>query len=156
MPTAPLLRDYLARDHSHCDALMRHTARCVARRDWDAAQSAILAFQEAMEGHLLVEESVLFAAFEAALGHGDSPTRAMRAEHLRIRAVAGRLTDSVGERDADAFATHADVLLLAMHQHAEKEEGVLYPMIERVLAHRCVTVLAAMQACGNRQPSLTR
>ena len=143
------LRDYLARDHSHCDAVMRSTATCVAQRDWVAAQAAIVAFQGAMEGHLLVEENVLFPAFEATLGHGDSPTRAMRAEHLRIRAVIGRLTDSVSARDADAFATHAEVLLLALHQHAEKEEGVLYPMIERILAHRCVAVLAAMQASGN-------
>ena len=143
------LRDYLARDHSHCDALMRRAAKCVARRDWAAAQPAIVAFQGAMESHLLLEESVLFPAFEVALGRADSPTRAMRAEHLRIRAVVGRLTDSVSERDADAFATHGEVLLLALHQHTEKEEGVLYPMIERVLGHRCSVVLAAMQASGN-------
>jgi iron-sulfur cluster repair protein YtfE (RIC family) len=143
------LRDYLARDHAHCDALMRRTATCVGRRDWDPAKQAILAFQGAMEGHLLVEESVLFPAFEAAFGQPDSPTRTMRAEHLRIRAVAGRLADSVSECDADAFATHAEVLLLLLHQHAEKEEGVLYPIIERVLARRCETVLAAMQAFGS-------
>ncbi|MES3022928.1 MAG: hemerythrin domain-containing protein [Pseudomonadota bacterium] len=139
------LSGYLAEDHRHCDTLMRRAGACALHGQWPQARDATAAFQNALERHLMVEERILFPAFEQAIGHAASPTGAMRAEHLRIRAVAQRMADSVQARDRDAFATHAEVLLLALHQHAEKEEGVLYPMIERVLAPRGRQVLAAMR-----------
>jgi hemerythrin-like domain-containing protein len=138
------LSNYLDGDHRHCDALLRRASTVVRAAQWPAARRAMAAFQNALERHLLIEERVLFPAFERALGSDTGPTIAMRGEHLRIRAVAQRLADSVRANDTDAFATHAEVLLLVMHQHGEKEDGVLYPMIERVLGPRCEQVLEAM------------
>jgi hemerythrin-like domain-containing protein len=138
------LSGYLADDHQRCDALMRRAGDFVAHANWPQARHAIAAFQNALERHMMIEERILFPAFERALGHAVGPTAAMRAEHLRIRAVAQRLADSVQQQDGSAFTTHAEVLLLVLHQHGEKEEGVLYPMIERVLAHRSRLVLAEM------------
>lgn len=140
------LSTYLDRDHHHCDALLRRASDCVRRAQWPEARYAMSAFQNALERHLLIEERVLFPAFERALGHQVGPTSAMRSEHMRIRAVAQRLANSVQAGDAESFTTHAEVLLLVMHQHGEKETEVLYPMIERVLAHRSAQVLDAMRA----------
>jgi hemerythrin-like domain-containing protein len=137
---------YLADDHRNCDALLRRAVDLVTHAQWPQACHAITAFHNALERHMMIEERILFAAFERALGHAVGPTAAMRAEHLRIRAVAQRLADSVQQSDSAVFTKHAEVLLLVLHQHDEKEEGVLYPMIERVLAQRCDEVLAAMQA----------
>lgn len=143
------LSGYLAGDHHHCDALMRRAAACIQHGQWPDARRAVLDFQGALERHLLIEERVLFPAFEQAFGDEQCPTRALRVEHLRIRGMAQRLVNAVQETDRHAFATHAEVLLLTMHQHGEKEEGVLYPMIERVLGARCKDVVAAMRAFGN-------
>jgi len=140
------LSSYLAADHDHCDALMRSADEQVRAGHWLAARQAMGAFQGALERHLLVEERVLFPAFEAALGRATSPTDAMCGEHLRIRAVAQRMAESVIDRDGRAFAIHAEVLLLVLHQHGEKEEGVLYPMMERVLGDRCQDVLEQMRS----------
>lgn len=140
------LSGYLADDHERCDVLMRKVGNSVADGQWLQARHAMAAFQDALERHLLVEERILFPAYESALGRAVGPTAAMRSEHLRIRAVAQRMVESVQERDGRAFAIHAEVLLLVLHQHHEKEEGVLYPMIERVLVHRSGDVLAQMRS----------
>ena len=142
------LGSYMTQDHGRCDALFRQTQHAVGRADWRQARGDIAAFQCALERHLLIEERIIFPAFERAIGSAVGPTAAMRAEHLRIRAVAQRLCNAVGARDAQAFVNHADALLLVLHQHSEKEEGVLYPMIERILARSCQDLLGTIRAFG--------
>ena len=139
---------YLEQDHARCDALLLQAQQSVRGASWRQARLDIAAFQHALERHLLVEERILFPAFERALGRAVSPTATMRTEHLRIRAVAQRLSDTVGAGDMEAFVTHAESLLLVLHQHSEKEEGVLYPMIERVLARSSAELVVAMRAFG--------
>jgi hemerythrin-like domain-containing protein len=139
---------YLTQDHARCDALFRKAQLSVRGAHWRQARLEMAAFQHALERHLLIEERILFPAFERAIGAVTSPTAAMRSEHLRIRAVAQRLSDTVAACDMGAFVKHAEALLLVLHQHSEKEEGVLYPMIERVLARGSVELLGAMQSFG--------
>lgn len=142
------LGGYLTQDHARCDALFRQARHAVGGAHWRQARLDVAAFQFALERHLLIEERIVFPAFERAIGGAVAPTAAMRAEHLRIRAVAQRLCNAVGARDAQAFIKHAEALLLVLHQHSEKEEGVLFPMIERVLARSCQDLLGAMRAFG--------
>ncbi len=142
------LGSYLTHDHARCDALLHSTQQAVAAARWPEARRAMRAFQHALERHLLIEERIIFIAFEFAVGRAVSPTLAMRADHLRIRAVAQRLADAVNARSTGEFINHAEALLLTLHQHSEKEEGVLYPMIERVLARRCPDLLEAARAFG--------
>ena len=142
------ISSYLEQDHAHCDALLRQAQQAVRGAGWHQARLDIASFQHALERHLLIEERILYPAFERAIGRAVSPTAAMRGEHLRIRAVAQRLSDTVAARDLGGFIKHAESLLLMLHLHSEKEEGVLYPMIERVLAHRSADVTGAMQAFG--------
>ena len=142
------LGNYLTEDHARCDLLLRRTHLAVGTANWPEARREAAAFQYALERHLLIEERIVFPVFELALGHAASPTDAMRAEHSRIRAVTQRLADAVDARSAQDFVKHAEALLLTMHLHSEKEEGVLYPMIERVLGPRCPDLLNAARAFG--------
>lgn len=140
--------DYLTKDHASWEAMFRAAQQAVSGARWRQAGEHMAAFQHALERHLLIEERILFPAFERAIGSALSPTAAMRSEHLRIRAVAQRLANTVNSGDMASFIRHAEALLLVLHQHSEKEEGVLYPMIERVLAHRSAGLVAEMQAFG--------
>ena len=142
------LGSYLTDDHQRCDALLRRTQQCVGAARWPDARRAMGAFQYGLERHLLIEERIIFPAFETALGHATSPTAMMRAEHLRIRGAAQRLTDAVDALSTHDFVRHAETLLLTMHLHCEKEEGMLYPMIERVLGRRCQKLLGEARAFG--------
>lgn len=139
---------YLGADHERCDALFVAACKAAAAGDWTRAGNDFAGFRHALERHLLIEERILFPAFERALGRAIPPTAAMRAEHLRIRGVVQRLLNSLAERDCAAFLGHADTLGVVMYQHSEKEEGVLYPMIERVLARSCNDLVGAMRAFG--------
>ena len=142
------LFSYLTDDHARCDALLRSTQQCVGAAHWAAARREVAAFRCALERHLLIEERIIFPAYESALGNTVSPTRALCGEHGRIRAVAQRMAEAIEALSAQDFVTHAEALLLTMHVHSEKEEGVLYPMFERVLARRCPDLLSAARAFG--------
>ena len=137
---------YLEADHARCDALLRPARDAVRAARWPQADDALAAFRHALERHLRIEEDILFPAFDEALHQVRTPTAAMRGEHLRIRGVAQRLADALRARDAEAFLCHCDTLGVLCHQHSEKEEGILYPVMERLLAPSAVRLVAAMRA----------
>lgn len=136
---------YLEADHARCDALLRPARDAVRGARWEQADQALAAFRHALERHLRVEEDILFTAFDEAMRQVRTPTAVMRGEHLRIRGVAQRLADALRARDAEAFLCHCDTLGVLCHQHSEKEEGVLYPVMERLLAPRADSIVAAMR-----------
>ncbi|ATQ76980.1 hemerythrin HHE cation-binding protein [Massilia violaceinigra] len=146
--TMETIGSYLEADHVRCDALFASARHAVRKGLWREAGHAFATFCHALERHLLMEERIVFPAFENAIGAASAPTASMRSEHLRIRGVVQRLSNALRERDTEAFLDHADTLGIVLYQHSEKEEGVLYPMIERVLAPSCHKLVAAMQAFG--------
>ena len=95
-----ILSDYLVHDHERCDALLRQTQQSVGAARWTDARRDVAAFRYALERHVLIEERIIFPAFERALGSAASPTAAMRADHLRVRAVAQRLANAVEANSA--------------------------------------------------------
>ncbi len=137
---------FLEIDHRHCDALFVHAHNAARAGDWFTCEQAYPVFRSALERHLLIEEKILFPAFEAAVAHAKDYTATMRSDHLRIRGVTQRLAESLRERDRIAFLDHADTLGVVLYLHSEKEEGVLYPMMERVLAPRRDALIEAMHA----------
>lgn len=139
---------YLAHDHTRCDALLGPARAAVRDGHWAQAGRALAEYSHALERHLLIEERIVFPAYERVLGREIAPTAASRADHLRIRAQAQRLSNALHACDAGAFLDHADTLEALLGQHGEKEEAVLYPMIERVLARSCLDLVGAMRAFG--------
>jgi hemerythrin-like domain-containing protein len=147
------LTSFLEQDHAHCDALFRLTNESACLGRWPQAALEMATFADAIERHLLIEERVLFPAYEQAFRHAIAPTATMRSEHLRIRAMVQRLSDAITAKDVIAFFKHSDAFLLLMHQHSQQEEGILYPRIERVLAHLSKDLLNAMHAFGTHDES---
>ena len=140
------ISSYLASEHARCDALFAQAQAYVLAARWPEAARAFERFELAMERHLVMEETVVFPAFERAMGGADGPTCVMRKEHLQIRGIVQRLSESVGQRHANVFFDHADTFRILLHQHSEKEEGVLYPMAERVLHASQDNIIAAMKS----------
>jgi hemerythrin-like domain-containing protein len=91
-----------------------------------------------------MEEEVLFPAFEEETGMAGGPTRMMRAEHREFRSLLRRLEDALAQEDADAWLGNAETLRILSQQHDMKEEGVLYPMMDRALAARQDELLATI------------
>lgn len=139
------ITDYLEADHRCCDEQLATAETCVARQDWNAAMTAFLAFDSALRRHLDVEESILFPAFEQTPGAPPGPTTMMRAEHRQIRDIAAGMKEALIAKDDGEFAAEADVLHILMGQHNLKEESILYPMADRLLAGRAGDIVTAMQ-----------
>ena len=121
-------------EHRHCNALFLYAERLAAAAQWEQAQRALDEFLRALEAHLLAEEEVLFTALEAWYGGPVLPAQAMRREHAEMRALLRELKEAACACDADDFDGLAETLLILMQQHDAKEERVLYPMAERMLA----------------------
>lgn len=141
------IAEYLSRDHAFCDALFAEAESAAARSDWAQAIAACAAFRRAMRRHFAMEETVLFPAFEAATHATAGPTQVMRSEHAQMHALFDAMETALRNHEGGAYLGYAETLLWLMRQHNLKEETVLYPMSDRVLAHQRATLLARMAEC---------
>jgi hypothetical protein len=69
----------------------------------------------------------------------------MRLEHEQMRQLLGPLQHAAGGRDEAEYLAVSETLLLLMQQHNTKEEGILYPMADRILAASSPRILNRMQ-----------
>ena len=120
--------------HKHCDELFALAEEGVHRLRWDQCVDQFGLFRGELEGHFATEEQLLFPAFEAANGSTSGPPQVMRIEHQQMRGLMGEMAQALESRSAGAFAGLAETLLVLMQQHNMKEEHILYPMCDRLLA----------------------
>lgn len=143
---------YLERDHRERDQQYLQAEQHASCGRWDEAGAEFDDYRQALELHMTMEEKVVFPALERALGGNGGPTSVMRNEHVHLRDVAARMSEALAARDSDLFFNQADMLRLLMRQHNLKEESILYPMAERVLADSQTDIVAAMAAMSAGVP----
>lgn len=136
---------YLAGDHRACDDEYGWAESRVVCGDWPNAVQAFDGFTRHLEHHLSQEEQILFPAIERATGNTMGATAVMRTEHGHMRQLVRSMSQSITDHDADTFFAFADSLRMLMHQHNLKEEGVLYPMAERLFGDGTGDLLARMR-----------
>lgn len=139
---------HLGTDHKRCDDFFAQAETAVAATLWTNAELAMSAFCEALEQHFAMEEQVLFPEFEEVVGSREGPTAVMRMEHRQMREILSMLNECLGKRDADGFLGYSETLNTLMQQHNMKEEGILYPMSDRVLDGRQETIISTMRGIG--------
>lgn len=139
---------YLGEDHTHCDDLFALAEKQAADGDWAKARASHDAFLRAMERHLGMEESVLFPAFEEAMGSDQGPTAVMRYEHVQMRQLFAAMEDALKRESADDYLGNTETLLILMRQHNAKEEQILYPMSDRMLGPQVPALLQQMAEAG--------
>lgn len=126
--------EILTAQHRGCDADLVRTERLAQHGDWRTSEEATIDFVAHTEAHLHYEERWLFPRLEAVLPTTAAPAAVMRGEHDQIRALCRELTAAVAAQDAGGVGELVDTLLLLLQQHNAKEEAVLYPLADRVLA----------------------
>ena len=140
------IREYMSADHRRCDAHFVATEEAVLSGDWAGAAAAFRRYGDALDAHLAMEEEVLFPAFEQETGMTGGPTSMMRAEHRELRALLRRVEDALAHREVEAWLGSSETLRILAQQHDLKEEGVLYPMMDRALAGQQDALLARIAA----------
>lgn len=128
------ITDYMSIDHKHCDDVFAALERSVSTGDWKTADHTWEEFFAVMLQHFAMEEEVLFPAIEMATGSKAGPTAVMRAEHQQMRDIISESREALQQRDATGFAGIADTLNIMLQQHNMKEEGILYPLADHLLA----------------------
>jgi DUF438 domain-containing protein len=121
-------------EHRNCDDLFSEAENGAGSGDLAAASNAFAAFVDETERHFRREEEILFPEFERRTGHGGGPTNVMRSEHIRMRHLFAEMTACLGRGDGEHFLGLSETLLIMMQQHNAKEEQVLYPMADNVIA----------------------
>jgi hemerythrin-like domain-containing protein len=99
-----------------------------------------------MAHHFAMEEAVLFPAFEARTGMSMGPTQVMRSEHEQMRGLIRDMAQALAGSDQDNYLGQSETLNMLMQQHNLKEENMLYPMSDQVLAPDRDQLIQSMQA----------
>ena len=129
------LADFFAQDHRDCDARWADVEELLDTDDIEMARAAWQKFDASMRRHLAMEEEVLFPAFDARSGMaGGGPVAVMKMEHQQMRGLLDQVGNAVESGDAGEAMDIGDTLLMLVQQHNVKEEGMLYPMAENMLA----------------------
>lgn len=128
------ITEFMGDDHQRCDLIFASAEESVSKGDWSGAESNNRRFIDAMEHHFRMEEETLFPRFEEVSGHAMGPTEMMRHEHKQMRQLFEQMNQGVAAQSADDYLGASETLLILMQQHNAKEEQMLYPMSDQVLA----------------------
>lgn len=141
----PSVAEFLAAEHRQCDDSFAAAEEAAHAADLTGCRTRFQQFQAAMERHFRKEEDALFPAFEQATGNAMGPTRVMRLEHQQIRDALAEMSSALTGGDLEEYLGQAETLLILTQQHNIKEEQVLYPMCDRMLAGSAAAMIQAMQ-----------
>ncbi len=134
-----------SQQHSHCDSLFAQAEFEVDKNHWETATTGLTTFINSMECHFTNEEQILFPRFEQCTGSATAgPTQVMRFEHQQMRQLFQEMQASVVQQDRDQYLGLSETLLMLMRQHNAKEEQILYPMSDQMLADEVTTILESL------------
>jgi hemerythrin-like domain-containing protein len=134
MPKFETVTDYLSWDHDRLEAILEATRRAVGEGRLAEARTVYRGFDEGLNRHIRIEEEILFPVFEAKSGIVEGPTTVMRAEHKAIQLAIAMMRDGLDAGDASRFDAGLKHLQSVLPGHNAKEEHVLYPTTDRLLA----------------------
>lgn len=140
------IRQHYTDDHQHLDALL-HQFQDSKASEPRAAQSSFREFKAGLERHIVWEESMLLPPFDRRFGHlyGGGPTAVMRWEHQQIRQFLEAMALKLARQDFDTEEEEMG-LEAVLCPHNEKEEQILYPMLDQMLGEQeRAEIFAAME-----------
>jgi len=76
------------------------------------------------------------------------PVQVMLKEHEDMRRLFGEIREDISKQQAEHCLGLSDALLMLMQQHNLKEESILYPMADQMLAGEQGEVMAQFVARG--------
>jgi iron-sulfur cluster repair protein YtfE (RIC family) len=124
------IRAYFEADHDRLDGLFKRFQE-LKRTDFPKAKDCFKEFKTGLQRHIIWEEEILFPLFEQKTGIARGPTEVMRMEHRQIRDHLEAIHKKVHEHDPESDQDERS-LLLVLFAHNQKEEGILYPAINRL------------------------
>lgn len=139
---ARTVTDFLQTDHRRLDRLWEEHQQGLRSGNLEEARTRFAEFALGLQHHIRMEEDILFPVFEERSGMREmGPTAVMRSEHQEIQALLAGITAALAGAVDSAAALRAvqdqaEALETFLQSHGQKEENVLYPMSDRMLAEK--------------------
>lgn len=121
-------------DHRRVDRLITSFST-VRQNDLGKAAPVFAQVRTHLIRHITWEEDLLFPAFEAKTGmHGTGPTAVMRQEHEQVKAAIEHIMRLLEARQTAGIEPVEQDLINVLTAHNQKEEQILYPMMNQRLS----------------------
>jgi len=129
------IEQIMRHDHERLVALLETGARAVREGRWIEAAKFLERFRhDLVDGHMMVEETILFPAFEAQAGHGDLPlTALLRKGHRELHVFFMEMEEAIGAQDTEEYNALLSAVQAILKHHDAKEEEELYPFVAEAL-----------------------
>jgi len=126
----------LQEDHERLDRILADSAGAVEAGRWSEAESLLERFRQGIvDGHMHVEETLLFPAFERWEGGDEHAlTALLRKGHRDLQVFFSEMADAIAAQDAEEFADLLRTVQIILKQHDAKEETELYPHLAEAVA----------------------
>lgn len=128
------INDYMMKDHQLVDGFFERAEAAAKAADFTALEREATEFLDRIAVHIDVEDRLLFAAFEERTGMTQAgPSVTMREEHRQMEPLFDEMREAVASRDAAAYLRAAAQVVEILKPHNDKEETMMYPMIDDAL-----------------------
>jgi len=141
----PTIAEFMTAEHKACDNEFADAEEAALADDWSKAETAFNAFRDDMARHFRMEEDVLFPTLKSA-GGPSGPVHIMLMEHAQIKELLKQMGAAVERKDTQEYGGLSETLLMVMQQHNNKEEHILYPIMDEILANDREALFGRMQA----------
>ncbi len=141
------ISSYMQEDHVLIDGIAERAAAAAEARDWAGLARDGTEFLRRLRKHIVAEEQVLFPAFEQRTGMSAAgPSVQMRAEHEEMQPILGRMETAVAAQDGAGYQRETKALLAILVPHNQKEEQMMYPMLDEAMGQDATALLADAKA----------
>jgi len=139
----PKITDAMKAEHHRCDDMFALAEEAVSKGEWEKAATLFKEFEEAMEQHFLMEETILFPAYSMKTSLS-SVTDAMMNEHMQMRIMIFEMGENIKAQEQEQYLGQSETLLTVMQQHNRKEERKMYTMADSSMREEADELLSKM------------
>jgi iron-sulfur cluster repair protein YtfE (RIC family) len=141
------ISSYMQHDHVVIDGIAERAVAAAQAGEWAALARESAEFLRRLRQHIDVEEQVLFPAFEERTGMTASgPSKVMRIEHEQMRPILAQMEATAAARDGAGYQRAAKALSDILLPHNQKEEQMMYPMLDSTVGDDAQALLADAKA----------
>lgn len=153
------IEQIMRHDHEHLDAQLEAAANAVSEQRWQDGAALLERFRhDIVDGHMMVEETLLFPAFETQQGHAElALTAILRKGHQDLRVFFQEMAEAITAHDDEEFDALLRTVRALLKQHDAKEESELYPHLAAIMPDQghaaSELLLSSQQVASNRGAS---
>ncbi len=135
------IKDFMTHKHRECDYLLAEAENAIESGDFEDGLKKYERFKDETLKHFDMEEEYLFEEFEARTGITQGPTQVMVMEHNQAKGLFQKMDEAYKAKDTDRIFGLGESMHILLQQHNQKEEQMLYTMIQQHLADENDTVV---------------